>query len=127
VAAEHRPVNDVITPRGKLAGAAQARRRGAVLHHTMVAYALDPELVPALIRIGRPRVSERGLRSAEKAVSPLAWFVQLSLAEVEEHLVSWFARDHDLEAATIGADSEVDARSLARRKYATDAWIYRLP
>src|SRR2546423_7548163 len=43
----------------KIAGAAQARRRGAVLHHTTMAYAIDPAIVPRLIRIGRPTLEAR--------------------------------------------------------------------
>ena len=71
VPADYRPINDIVSPLGKIGGAAQARRRGSVLHHTVMAYAMDPALVPRLIRIGRERVSARGVRSAEKVVSPL--------------------------------------------------------
>src|SRR5947209_5946427 len=69
VPASYREINDIISPRGKIAGAAQARRRGFVLHHTTIAHTMDPNLVPRLIRVGRERLSERGVRSAEKAVS----------------------------------------------------------
>jgi lipoate-protein ligase A len=55
VPASYREINDIISPRGKIAGAAQARRRGFVLHHTTIAHAMDADLLPRLIRIGRPR------------------------------------------------------------------------
>src|SRR5215472_11083121 len=34
IPASYREINDIISPRGKIGGAAQARRRGFVLHHT---------------------------------------------------------------------------------------------
>src|SRR3984893_10238687 len=74
VPAEHRPINGIVSPEGKIGGAAQARRRGFLVHHTAMAYEIDPELVPRLIRIGREGVSPRGVRGAEKAVSaPSHW------------------------------------------------------
>ncbi|TMC82615.1 MAG: lipoate--protein ligase family protein [Chloroflexi bacterium] len=78
IPASYREINDIISPRGKIAGAAQARRRGFVLHHTTIAHSMDVELLPRLIRIGRAPLTERGVRSAEKAVSPLSWFTDLS-------------------------------------------------
>src|SRR5438477_8252458 len=82
VPASYREINDIISPRGKIAGAAQARRRGCVLHHTTIAHSMDVEIQTRLIRIGRENINARGVRSAEKAVSPLAWFASLSCAEV---------------------------------------------
>src|SRR4030088_2709261 len=93
IPADYREINDIISPRGKIAGAAQARRRGFVLHHTTIAHSMDVELLPRLIRIGRDRLVERGVRSAEKAVSPLSWFTPLSCAEVTERMYAFFARE----------------------------------
>ena len=81
VPASYREINDIVSPSGKIAGAAQARRRGFVLHHTTIAHSMDVELLPQLIRLGRERVSERGGRSADKAVSPVSWFTSATCAE----------------------------------------------
>ena len=94
VPADYRPINDIVSPRGKIGGAAQARRRGALLHHTTIAFDLETDLVSRLIRIGRERVSPRGVRSAEKAVSPLSWFLDLSLEAVVEALIGCFIARH---------------------------------
>src|SRR2546430_12490077 len=93
VPASYREINDIISPRGKIAGAAQARRRGFVLPHTTLAHSMDVEILPRLIRIGRASLSERGVRSAEKAVSPLSWFTRLTCDEVAAHMQAFFARE----------------------------------
>ena len=127
VPAGYREINDIISPRGKIAGAAQARRRGHVLHHTTIAHTLDAALVPRLIRIGRERLSEKGVRSADKAVSPLNWFTDLSCTEVVARMQGSFERQFPTRTSVISADELSAAESLMRSKYATPAWIDRLP
>jgi lipoate-protein ligase A len=126
VPAGYRPINDIVSPEGKIGGAAQARRRQTVLHHTAIAYDLDPEVVPRLIRIGRRRVSEKGVRSAVKRVSPLGRWTALSRDEVVSRLLAWFARLATTRPARLDPQTLDRARTLAREKYATPAWIDRL-
>lgn len=127
VPASYREINDIITPRGKVAGAAQARRKGFVLHHTTIAHSMDVKLVTRLIRIGRDRLSERGVRSAEKEVSPLSWFTQLSCAEVTEHMERSFEAAFAARRSVLSEGEVEQAARLVESKYTTPAWIERLP
>jgi len=127
IPAAYREINDIISPRGKIGGAAQARRRGFVLHHTTIAHDMDVDLLPRVIRIGRDRVAQRGIRSAEKAVSPLAWFTGLSCNEMEAHMASHFAREVPTRTSEISEEELRDAEELVASKYSTPAWINRLP
>jgi lipoate-protein ligase A len=126
VPASYREINDIISPRGKIAGAAQARRRGFVLHHTTGAHAMDVEVLPRLIRVGRESLADRGVRSAEKAVSPLSWFTSLSCDEVEANLLDYFTRQFAARASTLTEDELGRAHRLVDSKYATPEWINRL-
>jgi len=127
VPASYREINDIISPRGKIAGAAQARRRGHVLHHTTIAHSMDVELLPRIIRLGRANVSERGVRSAEKSVSPLSWFTTLSCDEVAARMVSHFEREFRTRQSDLTLEEIGVARKLVASKYATPEWIDRLP
>jgi lipoate-protein ligase A len=127
VPASYREINDIISPRGKIAGAAQARRRGFVLHHTTIAHSMDVELLPRLIRIGRERVSVRGVRSADQAVSPLSWFTSLTCAETTRHLERFFSDEFNAGASELSADEVRAAGELVAEKYGTPAWVNRLP
>ena len=127
IPASYREINDIVSPRGKIAGAAQARRRGFVLHHTTIAHSMDVDVLPRLIRIGRPSLAERGVRSAEKAVSPLAWFTRLDCSEVALGLRSHF-QDRFQAADAKLTRLELDAAgALVTSKYGTAAWINRIP
>jgi lipoate---protein ligase len=127
VPASYREINDIISPRGKIAGAAQARRRGFVLHHTTIAYSMDVDLLPRVIRIGRPVVAERGVRSAEKQVSPLSWFTDLSCQDVANRMRDYFMKSFDSSLSGLSEAEMAAARALVEAKYGTSAWINRLP
>ena len=127
IPASYREINDIISPRGKIAGAAQARRRGFVLHHTTIAHTMDVELLPRLIRVGRPSLVEAGVRSADKSVSPLSWFTSESCTEVAGNLERYFLDEFTARPGEV-SPAELDAaRQLVTTKYSTAAWINRLP
>ena len=127
VPASYREINDIVSPQGKIAGAAQARRRGFVLHHTTIAHSMDVKLLPRLIRLGRERVSERGTRSADKAVSPLEWFTSLSCGETTRHLERFFSEDFKSTSSELSAEELKAAGDLVTEKYGTRGWVNRLP
>jgi lipoate-protein ligase A len=127
VPAAYREINDIISPRGKIGGAAQARRRSFVLHHTTIAHSMDPGLLKRLLRIGRERLSERGVRSADRVVSPLSEFTSMRCAEVARHMERGFSAEFHARTSEL-SPAELDAAlELAKTKYATSAWISRLP
>lgn len=127
VPAEYREINDIISPRGKIAGAAQARRRGFVLHHTTIAHSMEAELLERLIRIGRPDIAEIGVRSANKTVSPLSWFTTRSCAEVALDLALFFSSRFPTHPSQAQPEELEAALHLVSTKYATPAWVNRLP
>jgi lipoate-protein ligase A len=127
VPASYREINDIVSPRGKIAGAAQARRRGFVLHHTTIAHTMDVDLLPRVIRIGRDRVVEKGVRSAEKAVSPLSLFTRLSCDDVARNLGEYFMREFASRETQPAQAELASATRLMENKYATREWINRLP
>jgi lipoate-protein ligase A len=127
IPAGYREINDIISPRGKIGGAAQARRRGFVLHHTTIAHSMDVELLPRLIRIGRPSLATTGVRSADKPVSPLSWFTPLSCAEVAAHLGRHFTQELQARQSEVSAAERGAANRLVATKYSTPEWVNRLP
>jgi lipoate-protein ligase A len=127
IPASYREINDIISPRGKIAGAAQARRRGFVLHHTTIAHSMDVGLLPRLIRIGRPSITPTGVRSADKPVSPLSWFTSLSCGEVANHLERYFSEEFHARGGEVSPSELEAAHQLVTEKYSTPGWVNRLP
>ena len=127
IPASYREINDIISPRGKIGGAAQARRRGFVLHHTTIAHAMDVDLLPRLIRVGRPSIAQAGVRSANKSVSPLSLFTSLSCREVAKDMERYFSKEFRAHRSQPSTAELEAANHLVATKYSTPVWVNRLP
>lgn len=127
VQATYQPINDITSPGGKIGGAAQIRRGGAVLHHVTMAYDIDATKMLQVLRIGREKLSDKGTASAAKRVDPLRSQTQQSRSAIVERFIATF-RDHYGLADTDASDDELAAAAaLVESKYATEAWAKILP
>lgn len=128
IAAWYQPLNDIASARGKIAGAAQKRfAGGTVLHHATMAYDIDADAMVRVLRIGRARLSEKGVPSAVKRVDPLRRQTRLPRAEVIDALVGHFRGRYGLAADAVTAAELRAARELARTKFTSGAWTARVP
>jgi lipoate-protein ligase A len=88
---------------------------------------MAPDLLTRLIRVGRERLSERGVRSADKAVSPLSEFTSMDCAGVALHMGRSFTAEFHAHDSEVSREELDAARELVKTKYATSEWISRLP
>jgi lipoate---protein ligase len=119
VEANYAPINDIVSPIGKIGGAAQARRRGFVLHHTMIAYCLDLEKLAAVLR--------RGVKSTAKRVSPLVNHLKLDRSLVVDRLVKEFEMAFGLDQQALSELEIEKAGELVRQRYDTREWTFSVP
>lgn len=127
VEAEYKPINDISSSQGKIGGAAQTRRGGAVLHHVTMAYDMDPAKMLEVLRIGREKLSDKGSVSANKRVTPLRQQTELPRQTVIDRLVATFDRRYGLAPSALSDKERDAAAALAREKFSTDDWLYLLP
>lgn len=127
VEAVYKPINDISSAQGKIGGAAQTRRGGAVLHHVMAAYDMNPATMLEVLRIGREKLSDKGSTSANKRVTPLREQTQMPRGAVLDRLVETFDRRYGLTEGAITAAELEAAERLARDKFLSDDWLYLLP
>jgi len=121
------PLNDITSTNGKIGGAAQARRGGAILHHTTMAYQMNVPLMTQVLRIGQEKLSDKGIRSADKRVAPLLQQTSLPRETIIQHMIAEFADRTDLRTGTVTAEEMAGAEERARDRFATDDWRYILP
>ncbi|MBD8080435.1 lipoate--protein ligase family protein [Cellulosimicrobium arenosum] len=128
VEATYKPLNDIASPAGKIAGAAQKRLRGgAVLHHVTMAYDIDADKMTEVLRIGREKLSDKGTTSANKRVDPVRSQTGMARADVIDAFVAHFrARYRTVDGAVTPFERE-RAEDLARTKFSTPGWTARVP
>jgi len=121
------PLNDITASGGKIGGAAQARRWNAVLHHVTMAYQMNGELLSQVLRIGKEKLSDKGITSAAKRVGPLRQQTDLPRDVLIDHLTTVFRDEHGLHDGDLRPDEIEEAEELIRTRFGTEEWVYFLP
>lgn len=122
------PLNDIASPAGKIAGAAQKRlANGAVLHHVTMAYDIDADKMLEVLRIGREKLSDKGTKSANKRVDPLRSQTGMPRADVIEAFKSHFRGRYTVVDGTVSDAERARAEELVATKFGTEEWTTRVP
>ena len=121
-------LNDIASPAGKLAGAAQKRLAGgAVLHHVTMAYDIDADKMLEVLRIGREKLSDKGTTSAKKRVDPVRSQTGRPRAEVIEAFKNHFRSRYDVVDGALRPAEIERAEALVAGKFGTQEWLARVP
>jgi lipoate-protein ligase A len=128
IEATYVPINDIASPAGKIAGAAQKRyASGAVLHHVTMAYDIDANAMLQVLRIGREKLSDKGTKSANKRVDPLRSQSGMAREAVLDAFLAHFASRYATVASAVTAGELADAEVAVRDKFATPEWLGLVP
>lgn len=128
VQAHYAGLNDIASPAGKIAGAAQKRfAGGAVLHHVTMAYDIDADKMLEVLRIGREKLSDKGTKSANKRVDPVRSQTHLPREDVIASFLATFRRLFHVVDGELTPDELAKAGELVDTKFANPAWTARVP
>src|SRR5690606_20742636 len=128
IEATYQPLNDIASPHGKIGGAAQKRLAGGgVLHHATLSYDMDGQVLTEVLRIGREKLSDKGTTSAAKRVDPLRSQTGMPREQIITRLKETVAKLYGAVEAHITPEEYAEAEALVRDKFATDAWLHRIP
>lgn len=126
VDASYEPLNDIEHEDGKLGGAAQLRKNDSVLHHTTMSYDLDTEEMLRVLRIGKEKVSDKAVKSAEKRVSRIRDHIDHSREDVIKKIIEKFVEDKEYEQGGLTKEELMEAEKLVEEKFSTDEWNRKL-
>ena len=128
IEATYVPINDIASPAGKIAGAAQKRYvSGSVLHHVTMAYDIDADAMLEVLRIGREKLSDKGTKSANKRVDSLRSQTGMDRSDVIAAFLDHFRGRYATRPGAV-TDAEVaEAESRVGSKFATEEWLRLVP
>ena len=98
-----------------------------MLHHTTMSYDIDADKMMEVLRIGKVKVSSKGLASAKKRVDPLRRQTGVPRKEIIETMAREFATRYGAVDAELSDDSLAAARHLVDTKFLNDEWTKRIP
>jgi lipoate-protein ligase A len=124
----YKPLNDISSSKGKIGGAAQKRlSAGAVLHHVTMAYDMDADKMMQVLRIGREKLSDKGVASAGKRVDPLRSQTGLPRDEIVSRMKETFISLNGATVGAISAEEYAAAEKLAADKFSREDWLRNIP
>ncbi|WP_273412385.1 lipoate--protein ligase family protein [Corynebacterium appendicis] len=121
------PINDITSDGGKIGGAAQKRIPGAILHHTTMSYDINADKMMDVLRVGKVKLADKGVRSAKKRVDPLRRQTGVSRQEVIQTLINTFVSRYPAEVGELTDADIAAAEKLVDEKFSIDAWTHRVP
>lgn len=121
------PINDITSDGGKIGGAAQKRRGGAVLHHVTMSYDIDADMMAQVLRVGKAKIADKGLRSAKKRVDPLRRQTGANRSEVIATLLETFRERYGAVEAELSEADLQQAGELVEQRFGTEEWTHRVP
>jgi lipoate-protein ligase A len=128
IKAFYQPLNDIATPEGKIGGAAQKRlANGGMLHHVTMSYDIDADKMTDVLRIGKEKISDKGITSAKKRVDPLRRQTGLSREEIIAVMIGTFKDRYAAVDSGFSDEELAMARELVETKFGTDEWLHRVP
>jgi lipoate-protein ligase A len=128
VSARYVPLNDIASDKGKIGGAAQKRFvGGSVLHHVTMAYDIDANKMSQVLRIGREKLSDKGIPSANKRVDPMRSQTGMARGDIIASLMNSFRGGNRVRESGYTDAELAAARDLVASKFSADAWTHRVP
>ncbi|TDT32488.1 lipoate-protein ligase A [Naumannella halotolerans] len=127
VNARYVPLNDIASDVGKIAGAAQKRYPGVVLHHVTMAYDIDADKMLEVLRIGREKMSDKGTKSANKRVDPMRSQTGMDRQAILDSFADTFRGLYAINESAYTDAELATAADLVETKFGTKEWTHRVP
>ncbi|MFI6754134.1 biotin/lipoate A/B protein ligase family protein [Rhodococcus coprophilus] len=128
IKARYVPLNDIASEHGKIAGAAQKRfAAGAVLHHVTMAYDIDVDKMTDVLRIGREKISDKGITSSGKRVDPMRSQTGMTRDDIIAAFLTHFRTHYNTHTSAYTDTELTAARDLVDTKFTNPEWTYRVP
>ncbi|WP_245650110.1 lipoate--protein ligase family protein [Millisia brevis] len=127
VNARYVPLNDIASDAGKIGGAAQKRYPGVVLHHVTMAYDIDANKMVEVLRIGREKLSGKGIASANKRVDPMRSQTGLTREAIFDSFANTFRSRYATNDSAYTETELQQAKELVADKFGTAEWTHRVP
>jgi lipoate-protein ligase A len=128
--AAYAPINDIVVGTRKVSGTAQARGRGAVLHHGTLLLHLDVERMAQVLNVKQDYLRSKGVDDVRQRVATLEQLGRPTTAQEARHaLAEGFARvlRVDLVPGGLTEGEQRLAEELLETRYSRDAWNLSKP
>lgn len=128
IKARYVPINDITSDNGKIGGAAQKRfANGVVLHHVTMAYDINADRMLEVLRIGREKLSGKGITSANKRVDPMRSQTGMDRSSIIQSFMDHFQQRYSSQLSQYKDQELNEAKALVESKFMSPEWVAKVP
>lgn len=125
IAAEFKPINDIIAAGKKISGNAQTRRGGILLQHGTILCKLDVAAMFSLLKVPKEKISDKFIADVKQRVTSVTDInPQITEQQLKDALVQAFAEGKEFEFGAVTAKERAAAEKLVKERYASDEWNF---
>lgn len=122
--AEHEPVNDIVTEKGKISGATIKRENGVIYIGGTLIYQTNPEEMFSLLTPSEDKKKDKQIEDYRERISSVEEESDASFEGAKNALRDALLEGHSFETSEIKKSEVRRAEELAK-KYSDEEWLYR--
>jgi lipoate-protein ligase A len=92
-----------------------------------MAYSMTPGKLVQILRVGKEKLSDKGITSADKRVGPLRDQTDLDRDVIIHHMIGHFRSRFGLTDGDFSDTEQADVQERVETRFSTRDWIYFLP
>lgn len=124
IEAEHQPINDIVTEKGKISGATMKREDGVVYIGGTLLYSVDAEEMFSLLTPDEDKLKDKQIEEFRERVSSVEQESEASFDEAVEALKNGLLQGREFNISEL-RNSEVERGEELADKYSSEDWLYR--
>lgn len=124
IEAEHEPINDIVTEKGKISGATLKREEGVFYIGGTLLFEMDPEDMFRILTPGKEKIADKKIKDFEERVTSVKEESEASFEESVEALRKGLLKGKDFEESELKT-SEIERAEELADKYSSEEWLYR--
>ncbi|MBC5793242.1 MAG: lipoate--protein ligase family protein [Nanohaloarchaea archaeon] len=124
IEAEHEPINDVVSEKGKLSGATLKQEKGVIYVAGTLIYETDPEEMFTVLTPNEDKKKDKQIEEFEERVSSVSKESDASFDDTRQALKQKLLEDKNWTESSWKETERKSAEKLAD-KYSSEEWIYR--
>lgn len=124
IEAEHEPVNDIVTPNGKLSGATLKQEQGVIYVAGTLLYDVDPDTMFSILTPDTSKLDDKPITSFKERVTALSDETDISYEATIDLLYEALLRNRPAETKD-WTDDERDKAETKANALENDEWVFR--
>lgn len=124
IEAEHEPVNDIVSDKGKLSGATVKKKNGVIYIGGTLLYQVDAEEMFSLLTPSEEKKKDKQIKDYRQRVSSVSQESDAKFNEAKSVLKQALLEDKNWTESSWTEKEKMEAEKLAD-KYSSDKWLYR--